>query len=540
MPTHPMRPRSSHPFLGWGIGGFLVACGSGTTDTASDTNSASPLSDFVRVHSDSEMLSEWGYTVDEWQLSDSAGQPYDSLFPDAIDESGEVLDYRPTFYALRPTDSEAEAEHLLVWLHGGGVADDRDFPSTGELPDPCKPEKITALVRGPINKQSTAIMAAVDAGWWMLFPRNDWCDAWLGQGRDDPFQPDKYGNHHLHRMLDFAAAGGLNIALPDERYLWGSSAGGTGALFFASGREDITALVVDSAPTDWVAYYGDDPEVVESHFGGPPYTEAGAESVHFEAYLRASGPHLVASGLLPQRVFVAWNERDLLIPPVHGTELVAALKSSDLHDDTHFGHKNFNRSYPEPNFHVQVSHPEHLPAASTQVALQDFLTGHQLTWLEAEDSCEDGCPVGVVVDIPDDSPEHDRAFSNQAARIGLANGVSGTLAEWRWTPGSATEAPYRFRFAAAMESSPQLEEEGLAGRIHITLSSGTVSKDVRSEDLHFSRQNQPRALLDHIAATTLEVPLPPGEEVLIQWEHTGLSQTRLDHLVISTPLLETP
>ena len=35
-----------------------------------------------------------------------------------------------------------------------------------------------------------------------------------------------------------------------------------------------------------------------------------------------------------------------------------------------------------------------------------------------------------------------------------------------------------------MESSPLLEEEGLAGRIHITLSSGTVSKDVRSEDLH--------------------------------------------------------
>ena len=50
---------------------------------------------------------------------------------------------------------------------------------------------------------------------------------------------------------------------------WGSSAEEQSPIS-ASGREDITALVVDSAPTDWGPYYGDDPEVVESHSEARP------------------------------------------------------------------------------------------------------------------------------------------------------------------------------------------------------------------------------------------------------------------------------
>ncbi|MEC7240619.1 MAG: hypothetical protein VXW32_05235 [Myxococcota bacterium] len=514
----------------------LSGCGSEAfEDSAVDTEPATHPSDFMRVNEDAATLEDWGYTIEEWQLSPEASAPYDSLFPNETDDSGNPIDYRPTFFALKPTGAEALPKHLLVWIHGGGVADDREFPETGELPEPCTPEKITGLVKGPINKRSTAVMAAVDAGWGVLFPRNDWCDAWLGQGENAPYMPEKFGNHHLHRVLDFASDGGLGTPPPEFRYLWGSSAGGNGAIVLAAGREDISGMIVDSAPTDWVAYHSEDPELVESHFGGPPFEPDGTESDHLEDYLMASGPHLVDSGLLPQRIFVAWNTHDRLIQPVHGTELVAALEDSPSHNLTRFGHKDFNRRYPDPNFHVQVSHPEFFPAATSQVAMQDFLLGNTLTWLEAETACSTPCSVGVLVEPDNTRPESERALSNQSGRMGLANGTSGILAEWSWTSPTLLEGPQRFRFAAAFETTTELEPGDLVGTMHIITSKGTSTKEVLAGDLHFSLQNKPRVMLDHIAATTIEAEVPNDEEILVQWEHSGRTRTLLDHVIVSSP-----
>ena len=165
--------------------------------------------------------------------------------------------------------------------------------------------------------------------------------------------------------------------------------------------------------------------------------------------------------------------------------------------------------------------------------MQDFLHGNALSGLEAEAACSANCSVGVLVEPNNASPESERALSNQSGRMGLKNGISGILAEWDWRSPANPLGPQRFRFAAAFESSTELDPASVVGRMHVITSESTSTKEVLAGDLHFSLQNKPRIMLNHIAATTLEVEIPADEEVLVQWEHTGLAKTLLDHVIVS-------
>ncbi|MEC7240618.1 MAG: hypothetical protein VXW32_05230 [Myxococcota bacterium] len=501
-----------------------------------------PPTDFELVSEEYEAYADIDYVIQTWSLREDAPNAYASLVTNPpLDDDGQPMEVRPTFYVLRGAQADFNPDQAIVWFHGGAVADDSDFPETGVLPDQCHNDRVFSRSQNPFRNLQVQVVAALSEGWTVLFPRNDWCDGWMGLGPDDPYRTWHSGNYHLDRMLDFSQAGGLGFAFPKKVSLWGTSSGGIGALFWAGHRSGFHSVVTDSSPNNWIAYYRFDPEVVVSHFGGPPFDENEVPTEFYGEYEDASGFGLLESGKLNVPLFIAWNSMDTQISPAHTTSMLDVLDSDPSLLSGRWGVMDFNRFYPGRTWHVQTTASD-LPAAYGGPSIVQFLKEHHLQFLEVEKGCgnEATCTLGMVVEAKPQSSETHRSLSNSGGLVAAPEAGEGILWERRVDPLFNDNQTVSASFAVAIGGVSDLDPSTVVGEIHVTDSSGTVVQEVLASDIYKGSETKEVPLshrlevLHQIQATTITFPFSKQGPTTLSWRHKGNSETLLDQVIFST------
>lgn len=498
--------------------------------------------DFKLVEEDRETLSDLGYTFQTWSLDAWAPDPYEALVTNPpVDANGDPVDIRPSFYVLRGTQRDFAPEKALIWLHGGSVADDSGYPETGILPDKCHTQVTIDRSRSPFTKLQSQILAMVDAGWTVLFPRNDWCDGWMGLGPDDPYRPWHFSVYHLNRMLDFAKAGGLEFDFPEEVSLWGTSSGGSGAIYWASHRPEFHSLATDSSPNNWFDTYDSASDLALSHFGGPPVDEDGNPSVYYSEYADATGYTLLESGKLNTPMFLAWNSQDVLVPEIHSTSILEVLEEAPTLLDGRWVALDFNRYYPGETWHVQTN-TSSIPGAYAGWAVLSFLEGHHLTFIEAEEGCdvETPCDLGEVVEADKESIGKYRALSDSGGLYASSEAGEGLLWSRRIDSLFSKSQSITAVFVIKTEEIQELDPSTVVGEIEITDATGTVVHEFRAGDLFGGEESEEvslarrLAVLAHLKATTVTFPFTTEGQTTVSFRHKGHSETLLDQVIFST------
>ena len=538
-----------------GLGIGLLGCTGVTDDTSTPPSGRGPVvraaqnhseilrelpTDFEILSEDYESFEELDYVVQTWSLSPDAPDHYESLTSEHLDTASQPMDVLPSFYVLRGTATQFRPERALIWMHGGTVANDEDYPETGVLPESCQVEKVHLLAASPITNLQMQIVAAVEDGWTILFPRNDWCDGWLGLGPEDPYRTWHHGNYHLNRMLNFAETGALGFEWPSHVSLWGTSAGGNGALFWSARRQGFASVAIDSSPNNWIAYYRFDPDVVLAHFGGPPFDDDETPSEFYSEYADASGWTLLESGKLDLPLFIGWNSQDALVADTHAESMIEILEANPTLLNGRWSHTDFNRKYPAGQWHVQTTDSE-LPPAYAGYSILRFLTGNHVTWMGAEAGCNpvEACTVGEVIESDETTNPAWRMFSNSAA-LYAPNTEPGVLWSQKLTDQFPANQAVFASFAVSLNRLESLEDDDVVGRIIVREPSGVQTQNIFAKDIHVNAGPKEVPLserllgLHQIQATTMEFTITDPDEASIEWVHMGATDTFLDQVIFST------
>jgi|GEM_PF-2098697 len=496
-----------------------------------------PAPSFIRSEQDTELYADFSYVLDTYTLHPDNSEPYDSLFPDEEQEDGSVYDHRPTFYLLRPTDSAQSADKALILFHGGTVANDSDYLETKEIPKVCQPDKLINMARYLLDNRLFPISMAVDRGWYVVIPRNDWCDGWLGLGPDDPAASWHYGFYHLQRTLDFLFHEQEEPNFPDTRYGWGTSSGGSAVAYAAAHYGGLDRIIVDSAPSNMVLYHQDDPTIMEFQFGGPPLDESEQPSAFYEAYLNASAHGLVRDGKLRTPMFVPWNSKDLLIDSGHPKSLLTALRDTYTDEGIAFGGKDLAHRSPGSTFHVQ-STATTIPGAYTTSALFDFLEGANIQWLEVEDGCvAEGlppCHAGEEINASSTSPAVHHTLSGGSGRTAAPGSSPGLLWSDKLPEDLPTETPIRALLAIKTAELEEVSGETIVGTLRLRTNFQNKEVDFVASDFYDKSEKSLHNILAQLKKTTLPFQLQEGEEGVLEWKNYGVGRVLLDCAIFTS------
>jgi hypothetical protein len=510
----------------------LLAC----VGPPTDSDSRPPPADFQVTSVDRDSYKAWDYKLQTFTLHLKAAATYDSLFPDALNDTGQSIDYRPSFYLLRPKDTSLQPPAVLFYLHGGTIGDDREFPTQGSLPDVCQADAVLGLSKDKIDQQLMPLAMAAERGWLVVIPRNDWCDYWLGQGPLDSTAPWHYGGVHFERVLDFLEEDLADLVLPERRFLWGSSAGGGAATHLAVRHGGFQAIVADSSPADLFILHSEAPDALELQFGGPPWTESGAKSVYWSGYADASPHTLIASGALQTPLFLVWNTQDRRADPAHGTGLIEAMDTHYSPADIRWGNMDLNHPSPGEHFHVQANRPA-LPAAATAFALLDFLEGADLKWFEAESACEENgglCDVGRDIHLEADSPESTPSLSQASGRQALPEDGPGTLWSVVLPEALPTTQSHVAQAVFKVSGESELPTGTLLGRLVLSSSLQHIELPLELDAMAPSAQARRTEVIAQLRASRLAFELAEGEQATLRLEVSGEAEILLDAVILAS------
>ncbi len=501
----------------------------GTTDGGT-TDDVGTVVDGVEITSvDSTTWADVGYEMVVMEVTEDAEEPYDSLFEDQ----------RPTFYLWRPAEAPDGPIPLLVWFHGSAVGDDTAAEEGGELPDPCRESQITGgTIETNLVGPSMAPKMAAYRGWAMVMPRNDWCDAWIGRGPEDPVDPERhYGYYHVARTLDWLRAGNAGFEVDDDAiYAWGTSSGGTGAVIAANRYDAIDAVVFDSSVSSWLTYYeragtdlGTNTSEVVHIFGGDPWDEDGEPTPDvYDRYVEASPAQMILDGGFRKPIFETWNNEDQNLGTAYASEMISAFNTS--YGDTYrWFEKDLDHLYPEPRGHVQTIYGQ-LPLGYLPWTAFEFLSGAEVIMAEAEDGCAASpCTVGFIATSDDDSSYE--GFSGARGRTG-PEGEEGTLYTGRLPNEIPAGAAVRVSLSIKSYGHNALPSDTLLGRL-VYLEGGVEKASKSYLAGMFAPDGSEGApedvqVLDQYAGTWLDfTPTDPSRGEL-RFEHSGASENRVD------------
>ncbi len=404
--------------------GTTTAGTSSTTATTPTETSGRDFTGVVLVNSDTERYADLGYVLDTYEVTADYEVPYVG-----------VEGNNPVFYVFRPADATPdEALTTVIWFHGAATGYDADG---GTVPGTCTVSQVENNIENVLGNTSLVTYFFADRRWTLLLPRNDFCDAWLGKGPDDPVDPEHhFGYYHARLAMDFVLDGHAGFSSNGRAYAWGTSAGATAAAVFAAWypRDEPTrnfdGLIIDSGACNWDIYWETitgDRDAIEEILGGPPDSP---EQWVQDRYDQASCDWLVANGWLDLPVYATYNYEDLIIPYDHFEALAPAMDGRYPAQGINYGYKDLNHLAPggsNPVYHVQTRIAV-VPFGYTTVAMMDFLEGNRLIWTEAEDATCAACTVGTVDGwTGDGDPDADwKNFSQMAGRQ-VERGASGTF-----------------------------------------------------------------------------------------------------------------
>lgn len=508
----------------------ILSCAEPVTDPA-----VQPV-DFQLTSLDRDSYKTWDYLSQTYSLHPQAPDPYDSLFPDTVDEDGLVVDVLPSFYLLRPKDPANKPQAVLFYIHGGTIADDSDFQESGLLPRGCQDESVLGLSKNKIDQRLMPLTMAAARGWLVVVPRNDWCDYWLGQGADDSHANWHFGGVHFERVLSFLENGHAGVVLPDRRFLWGSSAGGGAASHLATRHGGFEAIVADSSPTDLFTLYKEDPQALEFQFGGPPWNENGEMSEFWQDYADNSAHTLIASGALTTPIFLVSNAQDRRVPKEHAEGLTEALEDHYSPAEIRWGTKDLDHPSPGSHFHVQANRPS-LPAAALPSVLLDFLEGASLTWQESEDICGDTlnlCTTGQDVSTKESDSDKFTELSEGAGRLATPEDGPGII----WTsPLPDTLRNQQDIVALAVlhvDTNDTLPDGTQIGTLVLDSNLQHLEIPLFSETFVFDGEASRADVLTQLQSSRLAFRLSENEEASLKIEVTGAANVLLDAIIFSS------
>jgi hypothetical protein len=368
----------------------------GGDDTGIDDFEPYTVGDWTAVSSNRKDFAAFGYELLEFNISETASEPYESLY------EGKV----PTFYVYKPLGTDkSDTVPLLVWLHGGTIGDDTAVElGKGAWPDACNPANVQTFVDKTFQAPSFIPAFVADRGWAMVIPRGDWCDVWSGLGPDDPVDPDRhFGYYHAKKAVDFVRAGNAGF-LTSELYGWGTSAGAGAVFSFSYRYGGFSGVIFDSGLASTFNYEAETGDPSLQHiFGGEAYTESGEPNGDvYERYAITSAATLVEDYGYTVPTFVAWNTLDAQVPPQQPNLLIDAMDANYGAAVNHGSH-DFDHLAPTGTYHVQSIYGL-IPWGYFGYSFVDFLEGKDVIIVEAEDGCatEGVCTTGEVKSVAED------------------------------------------------------------------------------------------------------------------------------------------
>ena len=492
--------------------------------------------DFELTSVDHNRFKAWDYRFQTYSLHPSALAPYDSLFADTVDEDGVAVDFLPSFYLLRPKAPTKEPQAVLFYIHGGTIADDSDFPETGQLPQGCQAEAVLGLSKDKIDQRLMPLTMAAAREWLVVVPRNDWCDYWLGQGSEDPHANWHFGGVHFERVLHFLENGHAGFELPARRFLWGSSAGGGAAAHLAVRHGGFEAIVADSSPSDLFTLYEEDPQTLEFQFGGPPGNENGEKSEFWQDYANNSTHTLIDSGVLTTPIFLLSNAQDRRVPTEHAEGLIKSLEDHFSPAEIRWGTKDLDHPSPGKHFHVQANRPS-LPAAASPAVLLDFLEGASLTWQESEDTCGDTlntCTTGQDVSTNESDSNKFTELSEGAGRLATPEDGPGII----WAaplPNTLTNQQDIVALAVLhVDTDDTLPDGTQVGTLVLDSNLQHLEVPLFSETFVFDSKASRADVLTQLKSSRLSFRLSENEEASLRLEVSGSANVLLDAVVFSS------
>jgi pimeloyl-ACP methyl ester carboxylesterase len=492
--------------------------------------------DFQLTSLDRDSYKTWDYLSQTYSLHPQAPDPYDSLFPDTVDEDGLVVDVLPSFYLLRPKDPANKPQAVLFYIHGGTIADDSDFPESGLLPRGCQDESVLGLSKNKIDERLIPLTMAAARQWLIVVPRNDWCDYWLGQGTEDPQANWHFGGVHFERILNFLEKGHAGVVLPDRRFLWGSSAGGGAAAHLAVRHGGFEAIVADSSPMDLFTLYEDNPQALEFQFGGPPWTENGEKSEFWQAYADNSTQTLIASGALKTPIFLLSNAMDTQSPKEHADALIESFENYYSPAEIRWGTKDLDHPSPGSHFHVQANRPS-LPAAASPSVLLDFLEGASLTWQESEYTCDDTpnrCTTGQDVSADESDSKKFTELSGAAGRLATPDDGPGIIWASPLPDTLASQGEIVALAVLNVDTDEVLPEGTQVGTLVLDSNLQHLEVPLFSESFVFDSEASRNDVITQLQSSRLSFRLSENEEARLQIEVTGAANVLLDAIIFSS------
>ncbi|MCB9743569.1 MAG: hypothetical protein H6740_13290 [Alphaproteobacteria bacterium] len=294
-----------------------------------------------------------------------------------------VHDEPPRFHLLGPPNPDpAQPYTVLLNLHGG-AADDDAYVEDGFL-GRCTRGQAAEIAEGGLQDRAV-FQVAVELGWLVLVPENPACDAWVGQGADDPMDP-RHGGHALaEAALAFLAEGRADIQV-ERVIVAGQSLGVIGAVWFASHDPTVEGLLIDSGPTDLMRYVMEEdysPEGLSPRrrvwghlLGALPIDEAGQPTPTWPRYAQGSLLHAAEDGLLTGRVAHLWSQHDHLSVAAQHVDVEQALVAAGIEL------LEYDADHSAPA-HVQTGS---LASLYASMAALRHLDGQEVWLVEAEDA----------------------------------------------------------------------------------------------------------------------------------------------------------
>jgi len=493
--------------------------------------------DFVPVNHDATTYAEQGYEVVTFELNPEAHSQYASLDnkESNLDTAGNEVFYRPTFFVVRPVGSEGQSLVDLIWFHGGTIADDRDFEESGEMPMGCVPENIAKYAQQSVSGSFLPLVMAMEQGWAMVVPRNDWCDYWTGLGALDPVDPDRhYGYYHVNRIFEFLASGAAAYKPSGIRYAWGTSAGGGAAIHIAHKQGGFKGIVVDSAPSSMMLYHKADPEAVESFLGGPPTDASGNPSAYYQAYTEVSSERLISDHGFRVPIAMLWNSKDELLSGHQPKSLEQALQNEYAAESVPWLVQDFNHAAPGTFNHTQAKQSE-VPWGYTGLPMVAFLRGKEVTWLEAEAGCrgasKDACTVGGIKSAEQGGTADLKIFSQGAVMQSLPEAGEGILWQDTLPEGLPRNQVIDAIAVVQLDGLEEVPDEDVVAYLAFHTNAGRqVQALTRSM---FATQSDATIAqnLHQYRSTRIQFTIPEGETPTMSWRTMGFGRTRLDAIL---------
>lgn len=498
----------------------LLACGkSGDDDSGPPGPQEQPALDYVEAARNYSTHDAEDYVISDWVLGPRAEDPYASLFEDEL----------PFFYLIHPADMEPDEElPVLLWLHGGTIADDSGVPDGLEFPDPCRQDNVESFVWKSVSDPSFVPEFMSERRWVMIAPRNDWCDYYQGLGPDDPIDPERhFGYYHTRRVLDYVLEGNAGFQHNGELYGWGTSAGAGAVTSVAHRYGGFDGILFDSGLSSTITYWEITEQPPFEHiFGGPPYDEAGEPNGEIYDRYAASSPYLLIEEQgFRVPMFVAWNNRDEQVEAQQIYTLLQTLDQVYNPEGVRFGSHDYDHSAPGTTFHVQSMYGP-VPWGYGTRSYVDFLAGSNLNWQEAEEGCPGTCPVGELVTGPD--------YANFSAEtvVKIPAGTAGLAYEAAPSEALIAGTPAEARLVMQANDIEALADDAEIGTLSFELDGDTVSATFTAGSFLSATRTGDEAIFAQTQATVL--PFTPGEpgEGTLRFESTGAAEVLLDALIL--------